>query len=54
MKKHLVIASTSLILAAFGLLGTSCSDMKGSSSHEMGPQGKTHSMSDTDMPSKAR
>jgi hypothetical protein len=54
MKKNLIITSTSLILAALGLLGTSCSDMKRTGSHEMGPPGKTRLTSDADMPGMAR
>lgn len=54
MKKHLVIASTSLIIAVFGLFGTSCSDMGSSNTHQMGPPGKERPMGDSAMPSMAR
>ena len=54
MKKHLVIASTSLIFAVFGLFGTSCSDMGSSNTHDMGPPGKERAMGDSAMPSKAQ
>ena len=54
MKKNLIITTTSLILAALGLLGTSCSGMKRTGSHEVGPPGKTRLTSDTDMPGTAR
>lgn len=54
MKKHLVIASTSLIIAVFGLLGTSCSDMGSSNTHQMGPPGRDYPMGDAAMPGMAR
>ncbi|MBC7979859.1 MAG: hypothetical protein H7Y36_04790 [Armatimonadetes bacterium] len=44
--------AAALSLLAFGLLA-SCSDMQSSGSHEMGPPGKSRSMSDESMPNKA-
>jgi hypothetical protein len=49
MKKNLIITSTSLILVALGLLGTSCSNTKRADSHEVGPPGKSFLTSDVGM-----
>ena len=54
MKKHLVITFTSLIIAVFGLFGTSCSDMGSSNTHQMGPPGKEQPMGNSVMPNMAR
>lgn len=51
MKKYVAIVSAALGLAAFGLLTSSCTDSAGT--HQMGPSGKSHSMADDKMPSRA-
>ena len=52
MKRYVTIVSAALGLAAFALLASSCG-LESGNSHQMGPPGKQHSMSDESMPSRA-
>lgn len=52
MKRYAAIVSAALGLAAIGLLATSCG-LKDAGTHNMGPPGKQHTMSDEKMPSRA-
>ena len=54
MKTYIKTTVAALSLLALGLIASSCSDMNNSPSHEMGVRGKSRTMSDADMPSKAR
>ena len=53
MKSYIKTAAAALGLLALGLMVTSCADMQSSGSHEMGPRGKSRTMSDESMPSRA-
>lgn len=54
MKRYLAIASATLGVAIFGMLMTSCGNVKSTGTHMMGPPGKERAMGDSAMPSKAR
>ncbi|NQX00525.1 hypothetical protein HQ447_07675 [bacterium] len=53
MKTLIKLTAAAFGLAVFGLVASSCSDMTSSSSHQMGPPGKSRAMLDKDMPTKA-
>ncbi len=55
MKRYLTIVLKISGLALFGLLASSCADSSsGSGTHQMGPPGKEHPVSDSAHPSMAR
>ena len=53
MKNQIKTAAAALGLIAIGLMASSCADKQTIGTHEMGPPGKTHTMPDKDMPSRA-
>lgn len=55
MKRYLTIALKISGLALFGLLASSCADTSsGGGTHQMGPPGREHAVSDDAHPSMAR